>query len=146
MRIGLKNSNLVKEQIDRDRIGKLIEQIFQLENNTLGEIEIVFLKDPEILKINREFLKHDYFTDVIAFGYNRKSKIGGDICIGIECVSRNATKYKTAFKDELVRVIIHGILHLIGYEDKNPEDKRKMKQKEDFYLNRYEVADNEYNV
>jgi rRNA maturation RNase YbeY len=146
LRIRLKNSKLVKEQIDRDKIGKLIEQIFQQENKKLGEIEIVFLKDPEILKINRDFLKHDYFTDVIAFGYNRKGVISGDICIGIECVSRNALIYKASFKKELIRVIIHGIFHLIGYEDNVPVGKERMKQKEDLYLKRYEQTDNGYEV
>jgi probable rRNA maturation factor len=138
LKIRLKNSNLSKEQIDRGKIGKLIEHIFVLENKKLGEIEIVFLKDPEILKINKEFLQHDYFTDVIAFGYNQKGLISGDICIGIECVSRNAAKYKSSFKEEVIRVIVHGILHLIGYEDKDPEGKKRMKKKEDFYLKRYE--------
>jgi len=146
LKIRLKNSKLVKEQIDRGKIGKLIEQIFQQESKKLGEIEIVFLKDPEILKINRDFLKHDYFTDVIAFGYNRKGVISGDICIGIECVSRNAEQYKTSFKEELIRVIIHGIFHLIGYEDADPEGKERMKKKENFYLKRYELADNGYDV
>jgi probable rRNA maturation factor len=143
LKIGLKNSNFVKKQIDRGKIGKLIEQIFREENKKLGEIEIVFLKDPEILKINREFLKHDYFTDVIAFGYNQRGLINGDLCIGIECVSRNALKYNVSFKNELIRVIIHGVFHLIGYDDKNPEGKEEMKRKEDFYLYRYDMTVNE---
>lgn len=143
MKIRLKNSNLVKKQIDRGKIGKLIEQIFREENKKLGEIEIVFLKDREILKINREFLKHDYFTDVIAFSYNQKGLVSGDICIGVECVSRNALKYNVSFKNELIRVIVHGVFHLIGYDDKKPEGKEEMRRKEDFYLNRYDVTDNE---
>lgn len=138
MKIRLINSSLVKAQIDRNKIRKLITQIFLLENKELGEIEIVFLKDSEILKINREFLQHDYFTDVIAFGYNRKRVIYGDICIGFECVSRNASEYKVSFKDEVIRVMIHGVLHLIGYEDKSPEGKEEMRQKEDIYLKKYE--------
>jgi rRNA maturation RNase YbeY len=69
--------------------------------------------------------------------------VSGDICIGVECVSRNALKYNVSFKNELIRVIVHGVFHLIGYDDKNPEGKEEMRRKEDFYLNRYDVTDNE---
>jgi rRNA maturation RNase YbeY len=141
LKITLKNTSLLKEKIDRGKIRKLIEVILRREDKKLGEIEIVFLNDSEILKINRKFLQHDYFTDVIAFGYNRKNEISGDICIGIESVSRNAVKYKTIFKNEIIRVIVHGVLHLIGYDDKNSESKERMRQMEEFYLNRYETKD-----
>ena len=141
MKITLKNTSLLKEKIDRGKIRKLIEVILRREDKKLGEIEIVFLNDSEILKINRKFLQHDYFTDVIAFGYNRKNEISGDICIGIESVSRNAVKYKTIFRNEIIRVIVHGVLHLIGYDDKNSESKERMREMEDFYLNRYETKD-----
>jgi len=141
LKITLKNTSLLKEKIDRGKIRKLIEVILRREDKKLGEIEIVFLNDSEILKINRKFLQHDYFTDVIAFGYNRKNEISGDICIGIESVSRNAVKYKTIFRNEIIRVIVHGVLHLIGYDDKNSESKERMREMEDFYLNRYETKD-----
>jgi rRNA maturation RNase YbeY len=143
LKIELKNTSLLKEKIDRGKIRILIKKILKKENKKLGEIEIVFLKDTEIRKINKEFLKHDYFTDVIAFSYNRKSEINGDICIGIDSVSRNAVRYRTISKDELIRVIIHGVLHLIGYTDKDTESKKKMTNKEEFYLNRYEITEND---
>jgi rRNA maturation RNase YbeY len=142
LRIEIKNTGLLSEKIDTGKVRKLVEEIVYREDKKLGEIEIVFLKDQEILKINKKFLQHDYFTDVIAFSYNRKSKISGDLCIGIDSVSRNAVKYKTIFKNELIRVIIHGLLHLIGYNDKDTESKNEMKKREDFYLNWFELAGN----
>jgi probable rRNA maturation factor len=134
LKIGLKNTDLLKEKIDRGKVGKLIQEIIWNEKRTLGIIEIVFLSDPEILQINAKYLGHNYFTDVITFSYNKKDKIIGDICISIESVSRNALKYNTLYTLELVRVIIHGVLHLVGYNDQDSKEKRKMKIKENFYL------------
>jgi len=135
LKIGLKNRQLVKGKIDLSKVNTLVREIIRKENKKLGEIEIVFLKDAEILEINKKFLKHNYFTDVITFGYNMKDKICGDICISIESVARNAIKYKEIFSRELMRVIAHGLLHMIGYEDADQESKDRMRDKENFYLN-----------
>jgi probable rRNA maturation factor len=143
LKIRLKNTNLLKEKIDRGKIGKLIDEIIRREDKRLGEIVIVFLGDEEILRINREFLKHDYFTDIITFDYNRKRNVSGDLCIGIDSVTRNTEQYKTLYEYELVRVIIHGILHLIGYDDQNNESKRQMKAKENFYLKLFYIVEDE---
>ena len=134
MKIGLKNTGILKVKINRSKLEKLFKEIVLKENKKLGEIQLVFLKDQEILKINREFLSHNYFTDVIAFEYNKKGTISGDICIGTGSVARNAKQYKTLFQDELIRVIIHGVLHLLGYDDGIKESREQMKIKEDFYL------------
>jgi rRNA maturation RNase YbeY len=135
LKIGLKNRQLVKGRIDLSKINALVKEIIRAENKRLGEIEIVFMKDAEILEINKKFLKHNYFTDVIAFSYNTKDKICGDVCISIESVARNAIKYNEIYGRELMRVIAHGVLHLVGYEDADQESKDRMREKENFYLN-----------
>jgi probable rRNA maturation factor len=142
LKIELKNTGLLQEKIDRGKVKRLIREILKKENKKLGVIELIFLKDKEILKINREFLKHDYFTDVITFDYNRKSEISGDVCIGVDSVSRNAFRYKTNFSEELIRVIIHGVLHLIGFTDKDPAEKSIMRKREDLYLGYYKTMEN----
>ncbi len=129
-----------KKEIEGIRVGeleKLIGELLQDEKKKLGEIEIIFLDDQELLKINKDFLNHNYFTDVITFDYNRKDKIGGDIFISTEAVKRNAKRFREEYETELIRVIIHGVLHLAGYNDNTTIEKREMTRKEDFYLNRY---------
>jgi len=146
LRIGLKNKQLVKGKIDIGKIKELIKEIIRTENKKLGEIEIVFLKDEEILEINKRFLKHNYFTDVITFSYNTKDKICGDVCISIESVTRNAIKYNEICSRELMRVIAHGVLHLIGYEDADQESKDRMRDKENFYLNLVDTKHEENHI
>jgi probable rRNA maturation factor len=137
LRIGLRNKKLVKENIDTGKIRKLIKRLIGIENKKLGEIQIIFLNNQEILKINKEFLKHDYFTDVITFCYNKKNIVCGDICISIDSVKKNAKNYRTELNRELIRVIVHGVLHLIGYEDTDAKSKEIMKKKENKYLAMY---------
>jgi len=141
LKIGFKNTELLKEKIDTHKIRKLIKEIIHKENRTLGEIEIVFLNDQEILEINREYLGHNYFTDVIAFSYNKKVIISGDILISTGMVKGNAVKYNVFFILELLRVIIHGVLHLIGYNDKDPKEIEFMREKENTYLEIWKEID-----
>jgi probable rRNA maturation factor len=138
LKIGLKNTRLLKEKIDSGKVRKLVKEIIRKENSTLGEIEIVFLKDDEILKINSKHLGHNYFTDVITFSYNKKFIINGDIFVSVDTVDRNAAAYHVLFSLEVIRVIIHGVLHLIGYNDQNLPDKGIMKEKENLYLKKWE--------
>lgn len=111
-----------------------LKNVLKEEKKKLGEINYIILSDKELLRINKKFLKHNYYTDVITFSNNNKSYIYGDIYISIERVKLNASKYKVNFEEELKRVIVHGLLHLIGYDDKNNNLKSLMKEKEDFYL------------
>jgi rRNA maturation RNase YbeY len=113
---------------------KLICKLIESEKKKLGEISFVFTDNQAILNINREFLKHHYFTDVITFNYSMLGILKGDIYISLEQVAKNAKKYQTTALEELFRVIIHGTLHLIGYIDVRAEDRKKMKIKEDEYL------------
>ena len=102
-----------------------------------GDINFIFCSDEYLLRINREFLNHDYYTDVITFNTvecENGKKISGDIFISIESVNANAEFYKVSFDEELARVMAHGILHLIGYDDCDEDSKMVMRGKEDSFL------------
>lgn len=95
-------------------------------------LSYLFVNDKEILQINRKFLQHDYFTDVITFDYTeRENQISGEVYISTETVRSNAETLKTIYKDELCRVIAHGLLHLIGFRDKTPEEQSIMRREEE---------------
>ena len=95
-----------------------------------GPINFIFCSDAHLLEINKQYLNHDYFTDIITFDYTEGKRLAGDIFISLDRVADNATEYKAQFDDELHRVIIHGILHLMGYKDKSAADEKQMRQKE----------------
>lgn len=119
---------------------EIIERIVKEESKQLGEISIVFTDNQHILKINKRYLKHSYYTDVITFENNVKGRISGDIFISTEQVQLNSIQLGTNSSEELFRVIIHGILHLIGYTDEYERDREEMHRKEDTYLNYLEVS------
>jgi rRNA maturation RNase YbeY len=100
----------------------------------LGQINFVFTSDEEVLKANKQFLKHQTYTDIITFDYCNWNTVNGDILISIERVVENAKKFKTTFDNELNRVMIHGVLHLCGYKDKNKNDATLMRKKENAAL------------
>ena len=99
-----------------------------------GEISIIFCSDDYLLKINKKYLNHDYFTDIITFNYNENNTIIGDLFISIDRVKENAKELKVDFNNELYRVIIHGVLHLCGYNDKTQDQQKEIRTKEDEYL------------
>lgn len=112
-----------------------VTSAIQAEGFGLKELSFVFCSDIYLLQVNQRFLNHNYFTDIITFDNSTgDGLITGDIFISIDRVRENAAKFKVAMPDELHRVIIHGVLHLVGYNDKMPADKEKMTLKEDFYL------------
>lgn len=100
----------------------------------LGNINIIFCSDNYILDVNMKYLQHDYFTDIITFDYCEGNVLSGDLFISVDSVRENSVFFKTEFADELNRVIVHGILHLIGYDDHTPEDQKTMREKENYYL------------
>jgi len=105
--------------------------IAQQENRKIGNINIVFYNDIQLFELNKQYLNHDTFTDIITFDYSEKRVLHGDICISIERVKENAIKYNCTFEEELRRVMAHGILHLCGYKDKKNDDIKVMKAKEE---------------
>ena len=107
-----------------------IERVVVSEGFAIGEINYIFCDDAYLNHINKEFLKHDSFTDIISFDYSLGKQISGDIYISIERVLDNAEKYNVTFENELRRVMIHGVLHYMGYKDKTTEEKKVMRLKE----------------
>ncbi|MCI5057481.1 MAG: rRNA maturation RNase YbeY [Flavobacteriales bacterium] len=97
-------------------------------------MNIIFTSDQKLIEINRQFLNHDFFTDVITFDYNEEDIINGEIYISLDRVQENAKQLQTDPTLELYRIIIHGFLHLCGYQDKTSEEKETMTQKEDYYI------------
>jgi len=118
--------SLEKETTVKNWIKKILKQ----EGKTAGNISYLFCSDDYLLKINRQFLQHDFYTDIITFDYSEKAKIEGEIFISIDRVKENAKIFKQPFERELMRTIIHGVLHLCGYTDKKPADKKRMTAKE----------------
>ena len=112
-----------------------INETAKAEGYKTGEINIILCSDTYLLGINKQYLQHDTFTDIVTFDTSdREGVIAGDIFISIDRVRENAAEFNATEKDELHRVIIHGILHLCGYGDKKKEEKALMTEKEDFYL------------
>ena len=104
------------------------------ESFRIGDISIVFCSDPYILDVNMKYLQHDYFTDIITFDYCDGKILSGDLFISIDTVRANAVEYGAGFEEELNRVMVHGLLHLMGYDDHTEEQKIEMRSKEDYYL------------
>lgn len=99
-----------------------------------GEINVVFCSDPYLLGVNRQYLRHDYYTDIITFDYREDWVLAGDLFISVDTVRANAEEYNVMFHVELLRVIIHGVMHLAGYKDKTKPDAAKMRERENHYL------------
>jgi rRNA maturation RNase YbeY len=115
-----------------------IEKIFKLEKKDLGRLNYIFCSDKSLLNINRQYLKHDDYTDIITFDLSgNNNSINGEIYISIDRIKDNAQEYGQTIEAELHRVIFHGALHLCGYKDKLKEDKRKMREREQYYMRRY---------
>lgn len=113
-----------------DWISKTIAE----ENCKEGEINYIFCSDDYLHKINKEFLKHDTFTDIISFDYSVGKELHGDIYISVDRVKENASEFDVKFEDELARVLVHGVLHYCGYKDKSNDEADLMRSKEDHYL------------
>ena len=113
---------------------KWLRLVASSEIRKIGDVNIIFCSDNYILDINMKYLQHDYFTDIITFDYCEGNVLNGDLFISIDSVKENSEFYKTGFQDELNRVIVHGILHLIGYDDHSEEEIKVMRSKEDYYL------------
>ena len=116
---------------NQNKLVKWIGDVVSSEGFQVGEINYIFCDDSYLNKINQEFLNHDAFTDIISFDYTLGKEVGGDIFISIERVLENAEEFNEVFENELHRVMIHGILHFMGYKDKTKKEKTLMRTKED---------------
>lgn len=117
---------------------QFIDQLFALEKKSLSVIHYVFCSDEYLLQMNKDFLKHDYYTDIITFDLSEKDQpILGEVYISLDRVKDNATQHAATIERETLRVIFHGALHLCGYKDKKKDDIVLMRKKEDYYINHY---------
>ena len=116
------------------KLSKWISSTIVLESCKDDEINYIFVDDKYLLDINIKYLKHNTLTDIISFDYTLGKLISGDIYISVERVIENAEKYDVSIEDEFHRVMIHGVLHFCGYKDKTKDEKKLMRQKEDYYL------------
>jgi len=119
------------------KIKSLLQKVIREEIRIPGDLNFIFTDDDRLLDINRNFLKHDYYTDVITFDYCEGNIITGEIYISIDRVRGNANNYKVSLKSEVLRVIIHGVLHLCGYDDNSEEGRNDMRKHEEFWLEEY---------
>ena len=122
---------------EKERIRKWIENTIKKEGKKGETINVILTSNSNMLSLNKKYLKRNYITDIIAFNYNRENIISGDLFLNPDTIKRNAKKYKTKLTEEIKRVIIHGVLHLIGYDDKKEEEKKVIREKENFYLDRF---------
>ena len=127
-------SKLAQFNFDHGLKKDWIEKIIISEGKALGELGYIFCSDAYLIELNKKFLKHDTYTDIITFDYVEGNKISGEIYISVPRVKENSTSFQSAFKDEMDRVIAHGVLHLIGYGDHTAEEKELMRSREDYYL------------
>ena len=118
-------------------IKKWLKEAIHSEKKLCGKIIFTFVSDKEILKINKEFLKHNSYTDIITFDYSEGKKINAEVFISAERVGENAAKLKVSYDEEIRRVMVHGILHLCGFKDKKVKDKKEMRKMEEKYLKNF---------
>lgn len=124
---------------DRRRTNEWLKLAAESEIRRIGYISIIFCSDNYVLDINQKYLQHDYFTDIITFDYCEGDRLSGDLFISVDSVLENSVEFGTEFKDELNRVIIHGLLHLVGYDDHTEKDIKLMRSKENYYLSLREL-------
>ena len=128
--------NIDNKNIDSN-ISIWLEDLILSENKKLGDINYIFCDDDYLLKVNQDYLDHDYYTDIITFDYVKGKTISGDIFVSLPRILDNASALSQDSEKEFRRVLAHGLLHLCGYKDKTEEEESTMRQKEDFYINRY---------
>lgn len=122
---------------NRKRLYKFIEFIFRKEGSTLKSLAIILYTDAELLKLNRKFLGHNYFTDVITFDLGPNENVEGEVYISISRVKENASAFFTTFSEEIIRVIFHGVLHLCGYTDQKKSEQKVITQIQESYITLY---------
>lgn len=129
--------NVEMPPINVEKVTKWIGEVAFNHGKRAGNINYCFCDDEEILRSNKEFLNHDYFTDIITFDYSREDRISGDLLISLETVASNAGKFGVQNSEELLRVMIHGVLHLCGINDKGPGEREIMEKAENEALSMY---------
>lgn len=134
MSISYQIDGVVIPRFSRKRVSLWITEVAKQHGKEVGEIAYLFCDDEQILSVNRQYLQHDYYTDIITFDYSESNIISGDIFISIDTVRSNAKTYSVPLQEEFLRVIIHGVLHLCGIDDKSEEAQAEMTQCENSAL------------
>ncbi len=122
--------NVDMPAVDFEKIERWVEMVAASHEKSVGDLTYIFVDDPKILEVNRQFLNHDYFTDIITFDYSKRRRISGDMFISLDTVATNAEQVGATYGRELLRVIIHGVLHLVGINDKGPGEREIMEANE----------------
>lgn len=133
--------NIELPKLEKQKLNKWIKDVATIYNKKTGDLAFVFCNDEKILEMNNLYLQHDYYTDIITFDYTEGDRISGDIFISLDTVKSNSIEFETNFTNELHRIIIHGILHLCGNDDKTPELRKEMTQKENSALELLNLMD-----
>jgi rRNA maturation RNase YbeY len=120
--------------ISKKSLKEYLKSLASTEEKQLKDLSVVFTDDDYLLEVNKQYLNHDYYTDVITFDYSVDNHVSGDIMISLPRVKENAESLKVSYEEELYRVVFHGLLHLCGYKDKTPSDEQLMRSKENIYL------------
>jgi len=118
---------------------KWLSEVCLREKKILGDIGLHLVSDSDLLKVNRDYLHHDYFTDIITFDYSYKNVVTGELWVSSDRVAENAKLSEVDWEMEFARIIVHGVLHLIGYKDSLIDDKKLMTQKENYYLSTVDI-------
>ncbi len=132
--ISFNSDSIEMPALDERKVTRWVKAVAAEYGFTVGNINYIFCSDERELEVNRQFLGHDYYTDVITFDYSTASTLNGDIFISLDTVKSNAEMVGVRFEDELLRILIHGVLHLTGQGDKTPETKAQMTAKEELAL------------
>ena len=130
------SENISMPSLNLPQVERWIRAVAAQYGFAVGDLNYIFCDDEKILAVNREFLQHDYYTDIITFDYTTRTRVNGDIYISLDTVASNAEQVGATFEQELHRIIIHGLLHLTGQADKTPETKAQMTAKEEDALRR----------
>lgn len=117
-------------KFDEEKVRTWIKEVARRHNRRVGDLNYIFCNEEKILEVNIEFLQHDYYTDIITFDYSTKRKISGDIFISLDTVASNAELFAKDYDEEFMRVVIHGVLHLCGINDKGEGEREIMEQHE----------------
>ncbi len=134
MALAMFAEDLEMPELDHDKVEDVLTFLVCNENYEIGDVNVIFCSDSYLLNMNKSFLNHDYFTDIITFDYVEDKIVSGDLFISLDRIKDNAEKYADNFTQELYRVVIHGVLHLCGYKDKSESEKTAMRAKENQYL------------
>jgi len=124
------HSKIKMPKIKKRNVSAWIKKVAELHGKKVGDLSYLFCSDDHILEVNKEFLQHDYYTDIITFDYTEEDVISGDMVISVDTIATNAEKFNTSFESEFFRVVIHGVLHLCGINDKGPGEREIMEKHE----------------